>query len=110
MDAPEAAAMLGLTMQNRGNQPVRDGSQSRKFPVGEMACKDQRRFAVESQLRKQFVGARPDFDPAILGPCGIVLPDVIKMREFGADATEIVPDACENGLDLCRRFLRKCGG
>src|SRR6516164_8722604 len=31
------------------------------------------------------------------------------MREFGADTTEIVPDARENGLDLCRRFLRKCG-
>jgi len=35
---------------------------------------------------------------------------MIEMREFGADATEIVPDACENGLDLRRRFLRKCGG
>src|SRR6516165_3051482 len=34
---------------------------------------------------------------------------MIEMREFGADTTEIVPDACENGLDLCRRFLRKCG-
>ena len=32
------------------------------------------------------------------------------VREFGADATEIVPNACENGLDLCRRFLGKCGG
>src|SRR6202022_2413169 len=59
---------------------------------------------------KQCVGARLDFDPAILGVRGIVLPDMIEMREFGADATEIVPDACENGLDLCRRFLRKCGG
>src|SRR6516165_7807605 len=35
---------------------------------------------------------------------------MIEMREFGADTTEIVPDACEDGLDLCRRFLRKCGG
>src|SRR5437879_5338931 len=75
-----------------------------------MACKDQCRFAVEPQLRKQFVGARLDLDPAILGARGIVLPDMIEMREFGADATEIVPDACENGLDLCRRFLRKCSG
>src|SRR5947208_12438968 len=63
-----------------------------------MACKDQCRFAVEPQLRKQFVGARLDLDPAILGARGIVLPDMIEMREFGADATEIVPDACENGL------------
>jgi hypothetical protein len=46
---------------------------------------------------------------AILGPRGIVIPDMIEMREFGADTTEIVPDACENGLDLRRRFLRKCG-
>src|SRR5258708_23913077 len=75
-----------------------------------MACKDQRRFSVEPQLRKQFVGARLDFNPAILGLRGSVLPDMIEMREFGADATEIVPAACENGLDLCRRFLRKCGG
>src|SRR5580704_17638730 len=75
-----------------------------------MACKDQRRLAVEPQLRKQFVGPRIDLDPAILGARGIVLPDMIEVREFGANATEIVPDACENGLDLCWRFLRKCGG
>src|SRR5258708_32275397 len=100
----------GPAMQNRGVQAVRGSSASGKFPVGEMGCKDQRRFAVESKLRKQFVGARPDFDPAILGARGIVLPDMIEVREFGADATEIVPDACENGLDLGRRFLRKCGG
>src|SRR6266480_8034524 len=56
------------------------------------------------------MGPRLDLDAAILGARGIVLPDMIEMREFGADATEIVPDACENGLDLCRRFLRKCGG
>jgi len=31
---------------------------------------------------------------------------MIEMREFGADATEIIPDARENGLDFLRRFFR----
>ena len=34
------------------------------------------------------------------GCAGIVVPDVIEMGEFGADAAEIVPDAGQNGLDL----------
>jgi hypothetical protein len=32
---------------------------------------------------------------------------MIEMREFGADTTEIVPDACENGLDSQCAFIRK---
>ena len=38
--------------------------------------------------------------------CGALL----TTDEVGAETTQIVPDACENSLDLCRRFLRKCGG
>jgi hypothetical protein len=64
--------------------------------------KDQRRFAVEPQLREQFVGARRNFEPAPFGECGIVLPDMIEMGKFGAEPAEIVPDACENGLDFLR--------
>ena len=41
---------------------------------------------------------------------GIVVPDVIEMGEFGADAAEIVPDAGQNGLDLLGRFFRERGG
>ncbi len=44
------------------------------------------------------------------GRAAIVLPDMVEMREFGADAAEIVPDACQNGLDLLGRFFRKGGG
>ena len=79
---------------------MRDRGQGRQLPVAEMACKDQRRLAVEPQLREQFVGARLDFDAAVFGMRGIMLPDMIEMGEFGAEPAEIVPDACENGLDL----------
>jgi len=65
-----------------------------------MARKDQRRLAVEPQLRKQFVGTLLDFDPAVFGTGAIMLPDMIDMCEFGAEAAEIIPDAFENGLDL----------
>ncbi len=37
----------------------------------------------------------------------VVVPDVIEMGEFGADAAEIVPDAGQNGLDLLGRFFGK---
>ena len=67
-------------------------------------------LAIEPQLRKQLVGARQDFDAALFGIGRIVLPDMIEMGKFGADATEIVPDAGENGLDLRRRFFRERGG
>ena len=73
-------------------------------------AKDQRRFAVESQLREQFVRARLDFDAAVFGMRRIVLPDVVEMREFRADAAEIVPHAGKNGLDFFRRFFRKGSG
>ena len=89
---------------------MRDRGQRRQFPVAEMACENQRRLAVEPQLREQFVRARLDFDAAVFGMGGIVLPDVIEMGEFGADAAEIVPDAGEDGLDLLGRFFRKRGG
>src|SRR5207245_5031 len=85
-------------------------SERRKLPVAQMARKDQRWLAVEPQLRKQLMRPRPDLDAAVLGAGGIVLPDVIEMREFSADPTEIVPDAGEDGLDLLRRFFRKRGG
>ena len=49
-----------------------------------MTCKDQRRLAVEPQLREQFMGARLDFDAAVFGMRRIMLPDVIEMGEFGA--------------------------
>src|SRR3981189_2338350 len=35
---------------------------------------------------------------------------MIEMSEFGADATEVVPDASENGVDLLGRFFRERGG
>src|SRR6266849_3591531 len=74
-----------------------------------MACEDQRRLAIEPQLRKQLMGARQDFDAASFGIGGIMLPDMVEMREFGADATKVVPDARQNGLDLRRRFFRERG-
>ena len=46
------------------------------------------------------MGARLDFDAAVLWMCGIMLPYVIEMSEFGADTAEIVPDAGENGFNF----------
>ena len=39
----------------------------------------------------------------------VVIPDVVEMGEFGADAAEIVPDARQDLLDLLRRFFREGG-
>src|SRR5438270_7223796 len=75
-----------------------------------MGGKDQRRLVVQSELREQFMGARLNFDTAQFGMRRIVLPDVIEMGEFGADAAEIVPDAGEDGLDLLGRFFRERRG
>src|SRR5882757_1389453 len=87
-----------------------DRGQRGQFPVAEVACENQRRFAVEPQLREQFVRALLDFDAAVFWMGGVVLPDVIEMREFGADAAEIVPYAGEDGFDLLGRFFRKGRG
>src|SRR5258708_8050963 len=75
-----------------------------------MACKDQRRLAIEPQLRKQLMGAGQDFDAALFGIGGIVLPDMIEMGEFGSRAPKVVPNARQNILDLRRRFFRGLGG
>ena len=40
---------------------------------------------------------------------GVVIPDVVEMGEFGADAAEIVPDAGQDFLDLLRGFFREGG-
>src|SRR5882757_5875155 len=87
-----------------------DRGQRRQFPVAEVACENQRRFAVEPKLREQFVGARLDLDAAVFGMGGVVLPDMVEMREFGADAAEVVPYAGKDGFDLLGRFFRKGGG
>ena len=39
----------------------------------------------------------------------VVIPDVVEMGEFGADAAEIVPDAGQDFLDLFGRFFREGG-
>ena len=51
------------------------------------------------------MGARLDLDAAVLRTCPIVLPDMVEMGKFGAETTEIVPDAGENSLDLRERRM-----
>src|SRR3954468_24417040 len=75
-----------------------------------MAGKNQRWFAVEPQLREQLMSARPNFNAALVGPRGIMFPDVIEMGEFGADPAEVIPDTGKDGFDFLRRFFGKCGG
>ncbi|MFK4508282.1 hypothetical protein ABIF81_003460 [Bradyrhizobium daqingense] len=89
---------------------MRDGSESRQLPVGEMRGEDQRRLAVVADLIEQLDAAFGQFDPAFLRVIAIVVPDVIDMGELGADAAEIVPDAHQDAFDLVRRLLRKGGG
>ena len=42
--------------------------------------------------------------------CAVVVPQPVDMRELGADAAEIVPDAAQDRLDLGGRLLRERGG
>ena len=75
-----------------------------------MTREDQRGLAVVLELGKQFVGARRDLDAAFLGMIDVIIPDVVEMGEFGADAAEIVPDAGQDFLNLLGRFFREGGG
>jgi hypothetical protein len=74
-----------------------------------MACKDQRRLAVVPDLVEQFDGPFRQFDTAVFRMVAIVVPDVVEMGEFGADAAEIVPHAGEDRFDLLGRFFREGG-
>lgn len=101
---------VGAAKQHGRIEPVRHSSQCRKLPVADMAREDQCWLVVEAKLGEQFVGALLDFDAAVLGMRRVVLPDVIDVRELRCYASEIVPDAVENGIDFLRRFLGKRGG
>src|ERR1700694_5152798 len=75
-----------------------------------MAGENQRRFAFIPELIKQCFCSRPELDAAVFfGMIGVVVPDMVEMSKFGADATKIVPDTRQNGLDLFRRLFRKGG-
>ena len=68
-----------------------------------MAGEDQRRLAVIPEVIEQLFCSRSEFDATLLlGMIGVVVPDVIEVGELGADATEIVPNAGQNGFDLFR--------
>ena len=109
VDDAVGAGAVGPAIQHRRIHPVRGPGQRRKFPIAEMAGKNQRGLAVVFQPREQFVRARRDLDAAFLGMRRIVIPDVIDMGELGADAAEIVPDAGQDRLDLLGRFFREGG-
>src|SRR5262249_23478401 len=67
-------------------------------------------LAVVPELEVQVERAIRYLDPARSVPeIGIVIPDLVEMRELGGDPAEIVPDAVEDGLDFLRRFLGKGG-
>ena len=56
---------------------------------------------------ENFLGPRAELDAArLVRMIEVVVPDVIEMGEFGADAAEIVPDAGQDGLDLLRAISR----
>src|SRR6185295_3443462 len=75
-----------------------------------MAGEDDRGLAVVAQSIENLLGPRAEFDAArLVRMVDVVVPDVIEMGEFGADAAEIVPDARQNGFDFFRRLLGKSG-
>src|SRR6202171_570217 len=87
-------------------EPVRDRGERGQLPAAEMAREEQGRLAVIPELIEQFLCPRRELDATwSFGMIGVVVPDVVEMREFGADAAEIIPDARENGLDLFRRLF-----
>ena len=84
-------------VQHRGVQPVGDGAaRAGSSQLPRWLAKISAGLPSIAQLAESSCGARLDFDAAVLGMRGIVIPDVIEMGEFGADASEIVPDAREN--------------
>ena len=105
-----AEAMLGRRNRIAASSPWATAASAGSSQLPRWLAKISAGLPSSRSLRKQFVGARLDFDAAVLGMRGIVLPDVIEMGELGADAAEIVPDAGEDGLDLLRRFFREGGG
>jgi hypothetical protein len=75
-----------------------------------MGGEDQRRLAVVAQLPEPVIDRDAVEDVAQIVGVGLEHLQAIDMGEFGRDASEIVPDAVEDRLDLGRRFLRKGGG
>src|SRR5260370_26058158 len=66
-------------------------------------------LAVISELIEKLCGPQRELDATwFFGMIGIVIPDVVEMRELGADAAEIIPDTSKDGLDLFRGFFREC--
>ena len=86
---------------------MRGAGQGRHFPVREMRGEDERGLAVVAQADEAVERRLREFDMAGAVIVRIVIPDAVEMGEFDADAAEIVPDAAENGLDLCVGFFRK---
>src|SRR3954452_8182293 len=72
-----------------------------------MRGEDQRRLAVVADAVEQLDAAAGQFDPTVFRMIAVVIPDMVHMSEFGADAAEIVPHAHQNAFDLFGRFLRK---
>src|SRR5262245_32904935 len=96
--------------QDRGIEPMGNGAERRQFPIAEVARKKDRGLAVIAQRVEQHLGARAELDTArFLRMIGVIVPDVVKMGELGADAAEIVPDTGKNLLDLFRRFFGEGG-
>ena len=74
----------------------------RKLPIGEMRGENQRRFVVEAQPMEDVVGMLVVDDVLRAGAIRVEDVQAVDMGELGGDAAEIVPDACEDRLDLGR--------
>ena len=106
--ARSADALLGRRYRIAQSSPWATAATAGISQLPRWLAKNQRRLAVIAELLEQLARARIEFDAArLFGMGGIVVPDVIEMGEFGADAAEIVPDAGQNCLDLFGGLFRE---
>ena len=93
--------------QHRGLEPVGRRGQRRQFPVAEMGREDQRSLAVLDQLVEHRNRRVRQLDAAALRMVRIVVPDAVEMREFAAEASEIVPHLRQDRFDLFVALFRE---
>ena len=87
------ATMLGGGIHDGRIHAVDVGRDRRQLPVGAMRREHQRGLAVVAHLLHAAVGLVGIQQMAAAGPRRVVVPQMIEMRELGADPSEIFPDA-----------------
>ncbi len=108
--ARSAASMFGRRNRIVASSPCAAAAIGDSSQLPRWRGKEQCRLAVVAQFVEQLLAARRELDAAwLVGIPGIMIPDAVDMREFGPDASEVVPDAGQDLLDLLRRLFGEGG-